>query len=92
MKIQKDNFSDRSELYAKYRPTYPPELYSFLISNVDRREQAWDCGTGNGQVARELSKYFDKVYATDISEQQIKMLFKKKIFFIRLSLRKYFVY
>lgn len=32
---------------------------------------AWDCGTGNGQAALELSNYFDRVFATDISEQQI---------------------
>jgi SAM-dependent methyltransferase len=68
----KDNFSARSDKYARFRPAYPPELYKFLLSLVNTRETAWDCGTGNGQIARELSKYFQTVYATDISESQIK--------------------
>ncbi len=32
---------------------------------------AWDCGTGNGQVARALASRFEKVYASDISIQQL---------------------
>ncbi|MEO6731274.1 MAG: class I SAM-dependent methyltransferase [Ferruginibacter sp.] len=72
MKEAKDNFSDQSEIYARYRPAYPPELYSFLISLVNEKQSAWDCGTGNGQVAMELSNFFEKVYATDLSEEQIK--------------------
>ncbi|MEP7107886.1 MAG: class I SAM-dependent methyltransferase [Ferruginibacter sp.] len=72
MKVQKDNFSNQADLYAKYRPGYPPALYSFLFSLVVNKQTAWDCGTGNGQVALELSKIFEKVFATDISEQQIK--------------------
>ena len=67
----KDNFSRQSDLYAKYRPTYPQELYDFILSKVENRNAVWDCGTGNGQTARELAKYFEKVFATDISEKQI---------------------
>ena len=67
----KDNFSTHSDQYAKYRPTYPPELFSFLYENVPAKHCAWDCGTGNGQVAIELSKTFHQVFATDISQQQI---------------------
>lgn len=67
----KDNFSTQSNQYAKFRPTYPQGLYNFLLSLVTTKETAWDCGTGNGQVAQELSKYFTTVYATDISEKQI---------------------
>ena len=68
----KDNFSKRSHLYARFRPTYPRQLFEFLISLVPERQAAWDCGTGNGQVAAVLAEYFEKVYATDISENQIK--------------------
>ena len=32
---------------------------------------ALDCGTGNGQAARGLSSYFDRVVATDASPEQI---------------------
>ena len=81
----KDNFSTQSDLYAAFRPTYPDELYNFLLSLIDTKHVAWDCGTGNGQVARALSKYFDKVYATDISEQQITHAFKSDNIFYSLS-------
>ncbi len=30
-----------------------------------------DCGTGNGQAAVELSKYFKQVFASDISTEQL---------------------
>lgn len=67
----KDNFSQQASAYAKYRPTYPQELYDFILNKVEQRNTAWDCGTGNGQTAKELSKYFKEVFATDISEKQI---------------------
>jgi SAM-dependent methyltransferase len=68
----KDLFSTQSELYAKFRPTYPAELYDFILGHVRDREAAWDCATGNGQVARRLAKHFKRVYATDISENQLR--------------------
>ena len=67
----KDLFSQHSELYAQFRPTYPNELYEFIFSHVNNFETAWDCGTGNGQSARVLSGKFKKVFATDISANQI---------------------
>lgn len=67
----KDNFSQRSDQYAKYRPDYPAEYYEFLLSKTPGRKNAWDCGTGNGQVAEQLAKHFEKVFASDISAAQI---------------------
>ncbi|OZI08501.1 SAM-dependent methyltransferase [Siphonobacter sp. BAB-5385] len=67
----KDLFSKQSDAYAKYRPTYPTELYEFILKYVPGREAAWDCATGNGQVAVALAEYFERVEATDISEQQL---------------------
>ncbi|MBX2921492.1 MAG: class I SAM-dependent methyltransferase [Chitinophagaceae bacterium] len=67
----KDNFSTQSDKYAKYRPVYPPALFEYLNSIVQSKQNAWDCGTGNGQVAYELAKTFDRVFATDISPSQI---------------------
>jgi SAM-dependent methyltransferase len=68
----KDLFSAQSHLYSKFRPTYPPELYEFILEHVRSREAAWDCATGNGQVARGLVEHFEKVCATDISESQLR--------------------
>ena len=67
----KDNFSKQANLYAKFRPGYPAELFDFLFSLVTEKKAAWDCGTGSGQVALQLSEYFDDVYATDTSASQI---------------------
>jgi ubiquinone/menaquinone biosynthesis C-methylase UbiE len=67
----KDNFSKQASLYAKYRPAYPSELFSFILSHIGNRDCAWDCATGNGQTAKELAKHFGRVYATDISQQQL---------------------
>jgi ubiquinone/menaquinone biosynthesis C-methylase UbiE len=67
----KDNFSAQSENYAKYRPAYPSAFFEYLNSIVAAKQNAWDCGTGNGQVAHELAKTFNTVFATDISQQQI---------------------
>jgi len=67
----KDNFSSQSDQYAKYRPTYPSDLFAYLNTIVPNKHNAWDCGTGNGQVAIELAKTFDNVFATDISQAQI---------------------
>jgi len=73
----KDNFSKQSSIYAKYRPVYPQELYDIILKNVTHRQAAWDCGTGNGQAAKELAKAFNKVYATDTSKQQIENAVQK---------------
>ena len=73
----KDNFSTQADVYAKYRPQYPDTLFEYIMSFVKEKNLAWDCGTGNGQTAKELSKYFDKVYATDISSKQIEHAAKK---------------
>lgn len=67
----KDHFSTRADAYASYRPSYPPELFTFLAGLCQQHERAWDCATGNGQAARGLAAYFREVVATDASAQQI---------------------
>jgi len=85
----KDNFSSQSNLYAKYRPTYPNELYNFILANCSNFNSAWDCGTGNGQVAGVLAEYFQEVKATDISEQQLKnAITKQNILYSRQAAEK----
>ncbi len=76
MKPLQDRFSSQSSLYKKYRPVYPLELIEEIISHSKGRSRCWDCGTGNGQVARVLSQYYKEVTATDISDSQIKNAFK----------------
>jgi ubiquinone/menaquinone biosynthesis C-methylase UbiE len=66
-----DHFSNQAQLYAQYRPKYPDEIYAYLASLTPGRSLAWDCGTGNGQAAIGLAGYFERVYATDASAEQL---------------------
>jgi len=74
----KDNFSVQSAGYAQFRPTYPNELYDFLFSLLNGQQTAWDCATGNGQVARELARHFSEVFATDISQNRLSHAVQKE--------------
>jgi ubiquinone/menaquinone biosynthesis C-methylase UbiE len=67
----KDYFSKQADIYARSRPKYPDELFSFLSSQCSKQELAWDCATGNGQAAVSLARFFKKVVATDASSRQI---------------------
>jgi hypothetical protein len=64
-------FSRQGKEYRTSRPAYPSALFEYLISLCRERQMAWDCATGNGQVAIELAKFFNQVIATDISKNQI---------------------
>lgn len=64
-------FSQDSNQYAKHRPQYPDELFSYLSEICDGHESAWDCATGNGQAAVSCAKHFAHVEATDVSAEQI---------------------
>lgn len=70
-----DHFSKHAERYAQFRPHYPDEIYAYLASLAPGHSLAWDCGTGNGQAALGLAKYFNKVYATDASPEQISRVY-----------------
>ena len=72
-----DRFSGHADLYAQHRIDYPTELYDFILSFEPNRQTAWDCATGNGQVANTLADLFEQVEATDISETQLILAVKK---------------
>jgi Methyltransferase domain len=72
-----DRFSGHASLYAQYRIDYPDELYDYLLRAVPQRTIAWDCATGNGQVAGALAERFSRVEATDISETQLLLAVQK---------------
>jgi SAM-dependent methyltransferase len=66
-----DHFSEKSERYAAARPTYPDSLFAAIAAAAPGREAAWDCATGSGQAAVGLTARFDRVEATDASDQQV---------------------
>lgn len=77
MKQVIDNFSTGSSDYVTFRPESPKEIFDFLYANVKTFDTAWDCGTGNGQVAAVLAEKFRQVYGTDISDAQLKLAPRK---------------
>lgn len=66
-----DLFSGHADDYKRHRPNYPTALFAWLADQTHDHQCAWDCATGNGQGAIALSNYFDHVYATDASAEQI---------------------
>jgi SAM-dependent methyltransferase len=67
----KDLFSARAADYARFRPTYPPELFAWLAESSPARGLAVDVGTGSGQAAVALAAHFDRVIGIDPSPEQI---------------------
>jgi SAM-dependent methyltransferase len=64
-------FGAQAARYAAYRPGYPSELIAHLAALAPAHDLAWDCGTGNGQLALALATEFERVIATDASAEQI---------------------
>lgn len=81
----KDLFSSGAEAYAQFRPVYPQSLYDWLLPQVKNKKKAWDCGTGNGQVAAVLAEHFAEVYATDISKKQLENAVQKPHIFYSVN-------
>lgn len=66
-----DHFSAVAAEYSRFRPRYPESLFAWLAGLVPHTRLAWDCATGSGQAAVALAPHFDRVAATDASEEQI---------------------
>ncbi|KDP31464.1 hypothetical protein JCGZ_15344 [Jatropha curcas] len=62
--------------YRDARPTFPTQWFSMLASLTPRHSLAWDAGTGNGQAAISIAEYYDRVIATEISEEQLEHAMK----------------
>jgi hypothetical protein len=73
----KDLFLSHAGHYARYRPSYPSELFAHITNLCLDRELAWDCATGNGQAAIGLTKLakdangFQNGIATDLCKNQL---------------------
>jgi SAM-dependent methyltransferase len=69
------------EKYLQARPKYSPEFYSWLLQYHHNSQDnaavteniAHDIGTGPGNVAAVLSKHFDKVIASDLNENHLRV-------------------
>ncbi|XP_050215764.1 uncharacterized protein LOC126666902 [Mercurialis annua] len=65
-------FDKQAAIYAEARPNFPEKWFSMLSALTSHHSLAWDVGTGNGQAAINIAQHYDKVIATDISEEQLK--------------------
>ena len=66
-----DHFSQLADAYARFRPSYPPELFERIAAHAPNTARCWDCATGSGQAAVSLATHFRQVVATDASAEQI---------------------
>lgn len=64
------------ESYQKARPTIPAEIIDYLKGHISANQNAWDCGTGNGQTAIKLAYFIENIHATDISTTQLSKAFE----------------
>lgn len=71
MSFAGDHFSQQASDYSLYRPHYPQALFEYLGSLTAQHDLAWDCATGNGQAAVALAFFYNRVEATDASENQV---------------------
>ena len=60
-------FTGMGEIYAKFRPTYPQELFDYLYSDVGFTDKSViaDIGAGTGIFSRLLLERGSKVYAVE---------------------------
>ena len=64
-------FSSRSADYARFRPTYPEALFTWLASQCVATDTALDLAAGNGQASIPLIGHFRRVLACDASTKQL---------------------
>ena len=67
----KDLFSLQASDYARFRPTYPPELFAWLAARAPARRLAINVGAGNGQAAVAIAAHFERVIAVEPSDAQL---------------------
>lgn len=70
---RKTLFSNAAAYYARYRSSYPPQLFEALAKRLqlDGNGRLLDLGCGPGNVALGLAGYFSEVLAVDINLQML---------------------
>lgn len=66
-----NRFSVRADNYDKYRPGYPPELFSYLTAaaGLEPDDAIADIGAGTGIFTAELAKWKNPVFAVEPNPQ-----------------------
>ena len=71
----KTRFEGRGEVYAKYRPRYPPEILKILQSNANLNEShvIADIGSGTGILSEIFLRNRNQVYGVEPNDDMRKM-------------------
>jgi ubiquinone/menaquinone biosynthesis C-methylase UbiE len=66
-------FSGSADLYERFLPHYPAELFYHLLDHIERssRGRLLDLGCGTGRLALPLGRHFDEAWAVDVSAEMI---------------------
>lgn len=80
-------FSGIANIYDKYRPSYPPELFAYLCSTlgINYYTTIADIGSGTGILSKQLLNICGQVYAIEPNDDM------RKIAESNLSLKKHFI-
>ncbi|MFJ7922080.1 class I SAM-dependent methyltransferase [Lysinibacillus fusiformis] len=70
-----ENFTDKAEIYAQYRPSYPNEYIDYLLSANQLKEEQMvaDIGSGTGILSRQLLEEGMNVIGIEPNDDMIKM-------------------
>ena len=68
--MNEERFTGKADIYNKYRPSYPKELFDYLYSQVGftRDSVIADIGAGTGKFSRLLLERGSKVYCVEPNE------------------------
>lgn len=62
----------KQEDYSKYRPSYPKDLFEFLVKNYDlKSKDIVELGAGTGKFAKIASLYSNKIYYVEPNADMI---------------------
>jgi SAM-dependent methyltransferase len=64
-------FEQSGAAYAAFRPEYPKDLVSYLVSVAPDKQLALDVGCGTGQLTKLLATQFEQVVGIDPSSDQV---------------------
>ena len=65
-------YNGKQEDYSKYRPSYPKELFEFLVKDFNlRNKDIVELGAGTGKFSKIVSTYCNKIYYERYGKKKI---------------------
>ncbi len=72
--MNEEKFTNKGQIYAGARPSYPKELFEYLQYRdiINQRSSVADIGSGTGIFTAQIASYVDAVYAVEPNEDMRK--------------------